>query len=181
MFWLGIAAFALFFLNDINDLVGLGKAFKISFWIGSGLLLVSVIYQCINVTAHTSTAGFIAALVFALVFLLFMLYSLFGSFSVDEGYMNPGTKRPAYTKKMYALCRHPGVLWFGLLMICLYFTGLNIAAAVTYTLLNIALAVFEDIIVFPALLSGYDEYRHKTRFLIPNIKGIKACINDFRG
>ena len=181
MFWVGIIAFALFVLNDLNDLLDFGKAFKILFWIGSALLLISVIYQCITGSVHTSAAGFVLAAVFALVFLVLMLYSLFGSFSVEEGYLNPGAKRLVYTKKMYALCRHPGVLWFAFLMICLYFMGLNIFAAVTYALLNIALAAFEDIVVFPGMLSGYDEYRRRTRFLIPDIRGIKACINDFKG
>ncbi len=181
MFWVGIIAFALFVLSDLNDMLDFGKAFKISFWIGSALLLISVIYQCLNGSVHTSVTGVVFAAVFAVVFLILMLYSLFGSFSVEEGYLSPGTKRSVYTKKMYALCRHPGVLWFAFLMACLYFMGLSLTAAVTYTVLNIALAAFEDIVVFPAILSGYEEYRHRTRFLIPDIGGIRACINDFKG
>ena len=95
----------------------------------------------------------------------------------EASYARPGEKRPACTTGVYALCRHPGVLWFAGLFACLWLAaGLPLQDAAVYTILNVLLVWFEDRCVFPDLLEGYEAYRASTPFLIPNGKSIRACI-----
>ncbi|MGI5936434.1 MAG: hypothetical protein ACOX7I_06510 [Oscillospiraceae bacterium] len=82
---------------------------------------------------------------------------------------------------MYSLCRHPGVLWLSLFFICLsVFTAFSIHSAAAYIVLDILLALFEDIVVFPRLLDGYGEYRKRVPFLIPNADSIAHCLKSFK-
>lgn len=105
----------------------------------------------------------------------FDLYPVF-ALPVDASYTRPGEKRPACTTGVYALCRHPGVLWFTGLYICLWLAlGLPLWEAAVYSGLNVLLVVFEDRCVFPARLEGYGAYQAATPFLLPNRRSIRAC------
>ena len=77
---------------------------------------------------------------------------------------------------MYALCRHPGVLWFAGLYGCLWAAaGVPLWEAALYSGLNVLLVIFEDRCVFPARLEGYGAYQASTPFLLPNRRSIRAC------
>ena len=185
MYITGIVAFALFFINDFNDWK-LNKAWlKICFPVGFALLLVSTVWQCFRGDGELCF-GLAARVVIWLVCLLMLVaefYSLFFSFDMDEAYSNntSGNDRVATTTRMYALCRHPGVLFFILLYACLFLsTHMTAMGALILCGLNFLLIVFEDIFVFPALLSGYDEYKRNTPFLIPSTSSIAKCLKDFR-
>jgi protein-S-isoprenylcysteine O-methyltransferase Ste14 len=88
----------------------------------------------------------------------------------------PGEERAVCTTGVYALCRHPGVLWFAGVYGCLWLTvGLPLWEAALYCGLNVLLVAFEDLCVFPARLEGYDAYRVQTPFLLPTRQSIRAC------
>ena len=77
---------------------------------------------------------------------------------------------------VYALCRHPGVLWFAGLYVCLWAAfGLPLWEAASLSGWNVLLVWFEDRCVFPAVLEGYDAYQQTTPFLLPNRRSIRAC------
>ena len=109
----------------------------------------------------------------AAAFLGMQMYVLFGCFSGKDAYCENG-KQSVYDKGPYALCRHPGLIAFAgaYASLCLG-TDLPKRTAAVLTLLDLLLVVFEDVIVFPKTLSGYDEYKKTTPFLIPTAESIK--------
>lgn len=172
--WLGVVAFALFFLSDYNDWRLSARWLKPCFPLG-GLLLV--FGTALDARGTAMTAGWLRGLFFALaaLFLGLLIHTLFFALPVAASYARPGEKRPACTTGVYALCRHPGVLWFAGLYVCLVpATGLPLWEAAVFSALNVALVVFEDRCVFPARLEGYGAYQAATPFLLPNRASIRA-------
>ena len=180
MFWIGVIAFLFFFLGDTNDRFWGKRPLCVCFFAGCVLLIISMVFQIISGTAPVAAGGRVIAAAFAVICFLLLLLALFGSFSNEEGYKKPGLTRRVYTQKLYALCRHPGILIFYGLMVCLVFEGLPLAAAIVYAALNTLLALYEDRIIFPFILAGYREYQRTTRFLVPSPAGIRRCIRDFK-
>lgn len=114
-------------------------------------------------------------------FLLLLVRALFFAFPAEEAYARQDTGRPACTRGVYALCRHPGVLWLAGLCLCLWGGfGLPFFTVILVTALNLGLVAFEDCRVFPAKLAGYGAYRQKTPFLIPTAASIRAMGRDLR-
>ena len=114
-------------------------------------------------------------------FLLLLVRTLFFAVPAEEAYARQDTGRPACTRGVYALCRHPGVLWLAGLCLCLWGGfGLPFFTVILVTALNLGLVAFEDCRVFPAKLAGYGAYRQKTPFLIPTAASIRAMGRDLR-
>ena len=174
--WLGLAAFVLFFISDYNDWRLSRQALKPCFPIGAVLLVVGTVLEARRGSPLVS--GWLRGLLFALgaAFLALLVYTLFFALPVEASYAHPGEKRPACTTGVYALCRHPGVLWFAGLYGCLWAAaGVPLWEAALYSGLNVLLVIFEDRCVFPARLEGYGAYQASTPFLLPNRRSIRAC------
>ena len=174
--WLGLAAFVLFFISDYNDWRLSRQALKPCFPAGAVLLAVGTVLEARRGSPLVS--GWLRGLLFALgaAFLALLVYTLFFALPVEASYAHPGEKRPACTTGGYALCRHPGVLWFAGLYGCLWAAaGVPLWEAALYSGLNVLLVIFEDRCVFPARLEGYGAYQASTPFLLPNRRSIRAC------
>ena len=173
---LGLAGFLLFFINDWNDWQLSRRELKFCFPLGFVLLCAGTIWGCRPEYAPFRGWARWGVLIFAALFLALEIYTLFFALSVKDAYTRPGQKRPACQNGVYALCRHPGVLWFAGLYICLWAAaGMPLRQTLFFTALDILLVFFEDRYVFPAHLDGYDEYRTKTPFLLPNRQSIRDC------
>ena len=89
-----------------------------------------------------------------------LIYTLFFALPFRSAYVDG---RPALcTTGMYALCRHPGILWLGFAYASLFFAlpcALTAAGAALFTALDVAYAVFQDMYTFPRIFKGYGEYR----------------------
>ena len=172
MIFLGVAAFLLFILGDINDAYIKKRALKPCFTVG--LLLLAAATVCRMDMSHAKVIWF----VFAAVFLAYLLKSLFGSFSNSEAYADEPESRDVVDTGLYALCRHPGVLFFGGLYLCLHF-GINLpwTDTIVYIVLNVILATLEDRFFFPEFLEGYDKYREKVPFLLPTKESVRNSLN----
>ena len=167
-FLLGLCAFALFFASDYNDWQLRKKGLKVCFPLGGILLTAAVVLRCGAVQPVVS--GLLRWVVFLLgfAFLGLLIYTLFFAIPVEASYARPGEKRRACTTGVYALCRHPGVLWLAGVLLCLVLAaGLPLLDTVVYCILNVCLVWFEDRCVFPDLLEGYEAYRATVPFLIP--------------
>lgn len=174
--WLGLTAFVLFFISDYNDWRLSRRELKLCFPAGAVLLAAGTVLEARRGSAPAS--GWLRGLFFMLgaLFLALLVYTLFFALPVEASYARPGQKRPACTTGVYALCRHPGVLWFAGLYGCLWAAaGLPIWEAAMYSGLNVLLVVFEDRCVFPARLEGYGAYQAATPFLLPTRRSIRAC------
>jgi protein-S-isoprenylcysteine O-methyltransferase Ste14 len=179
VFFLGVAGFALFFLSDGNDTWWKKPAGKMLFPLAAVLLVIALVVQI-----HFSAPVIqwlplrIACLILAAAFLWMEIDALFFALPRQASYGKPGEQRAVCAAGVYALCRHPGVLFFGFLMLFLWLAaGLNGWAAVIYTLLDVLLATFEDKIVFPRRIEGYCDYWSQAPFLIPTRRSFLRCIN----
>lgn len=91
----------------------------------------------------------------------------------------PGQKRPLVSTGVYALCRHPGVLWLGGFygFLWLTFGGWDwFLAAVLFTAADGVYAWWQDQQVFPRSIADYLEYQKGTPFLLPTRDSIRRSI-----
>lgn len=174
---IGIGGFFLFFLSDWNDLHWGRKGLRFCFPLGAALLTAATAAACWQGTAPVDGWMRAGAGVLALSFLTLEVYALFFALPPKASYTAPGERRETRASGVYALCRHPGVLFFVPLYICLWLAfGLPLLHVILYALLDVLLVVYEDFRVFPVVLEGYVGYRKQAPFLLPNSASLRACL-----
>ncbi|MDR1117126.1 MAG: hypothetical protein LBL09_02635 [Oscillospiraceae bacterium] len=182
---LGCAGFILLFLADYNDFKLKNGPLKLCFPAGIVLLTVSTVilsYKSYTAGGYSVNPQRIIFFAAALFFFLLIIYTLFFAIPAKESYTMPGTGRRVCKAGVYALCRHPGVIWFIFMYVSLCMSvGFPVYCAAVFSALNLLLIVFEDNVVFPALLDGYRGYKEETPFLIPNLDSIKKCVSFYAG
>ena len=97
-----------------------------------------------------------------------------------SGAMPPaaGEKQPLVSTGVYALCRHPGVLWLGGVYFFLWasfgtfpwFLGF-----LGFTAADGLYACWQDRQVFPKSIQNYEIYQTSTPFLLPTRESIRRC------
>jgi protein-S-isoprenylcysteine O-methyltransferase Ste14 len=78
----------------------------------------------------------------------------------------------------YALVRHPGVLWFGLLLFSLVLISrsqLLLVAAPVWLVIDVLYAWVQDRFFFERMFPGYGAYRAETPMFIPTRRSILRC------
>ncbi|NLA87032.1 MAG: hypothetical protein GX847_07075 [Clostridiales bacterium] len=173
MLYLGLAAFIMFFVGDLNDWRYHKRLLKPSFFAGTVLLAVSTFGFCLTGESALPPVSRFAFIALALIFVILTFYSVF-----SVVFMSSGTgERSVYSGRLYALCRHPGFLFFVPLYLCLWPAfGFPLYAVIIYSVLNLLLIIFEDALVFPALLRGYDNYKQEVPFILPTPASIKRLL-----
>ncbi|HYF83394.1 MAG TPA: hypothetical protein VEB00_10250 [Clostridia bacterium] len=178
---LGAVGFLFILLFDIYTLKTDGlkrKALGLSgvVLIAYSAIMATIVSEKIAIPAAIRIAAWIlwAAAAFLLVYSLFLelpFKKTYGEAKYSSELVDTGT---------YALCRHPGVLWFGL-MFSFYFlaTGavLIIPAGIIWTAIDIIHVYIEDKFFFPRMFASYKGYTESTPMLIPNKKSIRRCIS----
>lgn len=174
---LGTVSFLLFLLGDLNDAFWHRRFLKPAFLSGSALLAASTLGSILCRPPVSFGPGKWLFLASALLFGALLIKALFFSFPPKTAYIDDSRQRTACTGGMYALCRHPGVVWFCLMYGCLV-PGLSFSPglAALYCLLNIALAFVEDRWIFPKIFSNYRAYQKTTPFLIPTVRSLRAWL-----
>lgn len=174
-------AFLIYIVYDVNSVLLKNQFLHSFFALGTLLLTVSTIGCFINqweLCLMRRQPVFILGLIPGGAGFILMIRSLFFSLPFDETYRNPREKPPVCDSGMYALCRHPGVLW-----LCLMYFGLALSwgtfpcvlLSVAASLLDILYVVFQDCWTFPRTFSNYGEYRKSTPFLIPTRESIQKA------
>ena len=182
----GCVAFIFFYIFDFNKIKFLKKGINISF--AAGILVLAV-----------STAGILlgdyegfdlpAALkvlfeLLSIGSLFMLLYSLFAELPFGETYTKAERENTVVDRGMYALCRHPGVIWFFFFYLFLWLAcgkTMMMWAGLAWTAMDIIYVYVEDRWFFPAAFSGYDQYKSEVPFLIPSPAGIKKLITLKQG
>jgi protein-S-isoprenylcysteine O-methyltransferase Ste14 len=82
-----------------------------------------------------------------------------------------------YQKGTYALCRHPGFLWLivdltGVVILANHLSTL--VMAISWVVLNFAVILVQDRIIFPRQFPAYRHYQHTTPFLLPTPTSLRA-------
>ena len=174
-------AFVLFFLYDVAGATGRLRPFRLGFAAGCLLLAGTAGWLIWSAGGRLGTrpvpavVGGTAALLFALI----LIYTLFIVLPFGETYVSEGAAAPLYTRGVYALCRHPGVLWLIGLTAGLWL-AVGTAEAMIFCLLvsilDTAYAAFQDRWTFPKLFPGYGAYRRAVPFLIPSVRSVRRCV-----
>ena len=107
-----------------------------------------------------------------------MIYSLFFALPFGETYVYVSGKAAPCDRGMYALCRHPGVLWFCFVYLFLalaWGTATVWAMGFFYCLMDVGYVVLQDLWTFPRTLEDYEGYRKRVPFLIPTAGSMKRA------
>lgn len=177
----GIVSFVVLSVYDLAALRGAG-VWKHLIGVISIVLLA---FGFVRIATSGQTLGLpwaarIGGIAACVVFGALLIYSLFGELSLSETYTNPDTPQYLVTTGTYAMCRHPGVLWFigGL-------AGFAVAVDSTAALaalplwggLDIAYAVLQDRYYFPKIFGhAYREYQRSVPFLVPTRRSLHRCL-----
>ena len=177
---IGTVGFLLYFIYDTNSICRNNRILQKFFAAGSICVCMSVVWELLDFFCGKGTRP-LRCLVFgggAGMFFALLVYTLFFALPFKETYVKENHTRLAYTNGVYALCRHPGMLWFAGLFLCLWamtgdpFRGAYFLLMIFWDLLYI---VYQDLIIFPRTFSNYKEYKESTPFLLPNKKSVKSC------
>ena len=178
----GSIAFLLYVLYDINSVKWNNKVLCNGFWGGTLLLAVTTIGVVLQNKKHIGNieGSSVVLLSIAAIFFVLLIFTLFFALPFEETYVKESSMRMAYTEGVYALCRHPGVLWF----IGFYlFLGLGFKSkdilfyGIVVSVWNVLYVVFQDLYSFPLTFHNYKQYQKQTPFLIPTKKSIQKCFN----
>ncbi len=170
---LGLSAFALFMLGDLNAIKWKAKMLRTLFFLGCILLAYSTVVLTLPIQPDAPTWRLVLFGGTAACFFALLLYSLFFAIPFTKTYIAPGSSPKVCRTGMYGMCRHPGVLWFAGMYLFLYLANPSaglLAAAVTFSSANLLYVVWQDIYAFPRMFEDYADYRLQVPFLIPRFK-----------
>lgn len=181
---LGILGFVIIHLFDLVALEKVPRVKPVTWASGSGLLIYSLVMICLAPDKLVLPGGLVWAgwgVLGASSGLL--IHSLFINLPFRKTYVATGVGDKLITTGMYALVRHPGVIWFTLLMLSLIPVSgsrLMLIAAPVFISLDILLVFIQDRFVFGRMFSGYDSYRRETPMLLPNRRSVNVFRRSFR-
>ncbi|PKM61942.1 MAG: hypothetical protein CVU99_01145 [Firmicutes bacterium HGW-Firmicutes-4] len=178
---MGLLAFILFVAYDINDVIFKNNVIRRFFFLGSFLLIFAtagIIIEAFDVIIWNFWWMSIFGM-FSLFFLILLIYTLFFALPFNETYIISNGSPQVYRNGVYALCRHPGVLWFGGFYFFLW-VALRIPmllwAGLVFCVCNFLYIVFQDHWTFIRTFEDYNDYKKSTPFIIPNFESIKRCL-----
>lgn len=176
---IGAFGYLLFLIYDVNEIKKIHKVLKTTFVLGIVLQIsatIGIFYSNLSNLKLSSYGIAISLFGFYL-----LIYSLFFALPFEMTYIKFGERRKVYNRGVYAMSRHPGVLFY-----IIFFIGLSILEPTIITistyfiwiLLNLIYIIFQELWTFPKIFGDYNIYRQSTPFLIPTIKSIKSCIKN---
>lgn len=185
MLYIGIGCLAFFFflLFDLNKIYFLHKWISVSFAIGVALIALSTVAFWSNhdlANISNPHMWFWGAL--SLSSLLLLVYSLFMGIPFTKTYIQSKQENTVVNTGMYALCRHPGVLWFFFFYLFLWMASgktVLIWAGFIWTAMDVLYVFIQDRWLFPKTFAAYEEYKQEVPFLIPTPASIKKCMYTF--
>ncbi|MGI5894503.1 MAG: hypothetical protein ACOX6P_07925 [Candidatus Merdivicinus sp.] len=123
----------------------------------------------------------------AILCLLLLIYTIFFALPANGSSPFPPDSSadamiPLVQTGVYALCRHPGVLWLSGFYLSLwgfcggFRTGI---AAIWFSVLDLLYVGWQDRFVFPKTIRSYASYQLSTPFLIPSRSSLLCCFRDY--
>lgn len=175
----GSISFIFLFLFDYYSLKNHHIKKRIFGLLGLFLMIYStamVIVTSERISFSITVRSISAVLCAAAVFLL--MYSLFLELPFMNIYVKQGHHKQLVDIGTYALCRHPGVLWFGFVFLFSFITTgalLLMWAGIIWTSINIVYVYLQEKLFFYKMFSTYHVYVKTTPMLIPTKASIKKC------
>ena len=185
MMWigLGILAFVLLSVFDLNKLKTFHPIFNVCFALGCLLLAYATGGILFTSERWFSIAPIPLFWIAALFGLVEMFYALFFALPFNATYVEGTPPVKVVDTGLYALCRHPGVWGFFAFYLFAFLASGNgdlLIAGMIWTVFDVLHVTIQDVWFFPHTLPGYDEYRKTTPFLFFGMKEMKKCIRSFR-
>ena len=177
---LGVGGFLLYLVSDVNSFTYRLRLLHGAFALGTLLVGAATALDLLEAwrLGAFSGPGDAALLLAAGACLAALVYSLFFALPFQETYRQQEQGRHVYDGGVYALCRHPGILCFFGLYLCLGLAALPgglLAHGLVFSLLDLAYAGFQDRVTFPKTFCDYEAYRKKAPFLIPTGDSIRRA------
>ena len=113
---------------------------------------------------------------------MLLLYSLCIEIPFVQTYHSSGVGKQLVTTGTYGLVRHPGVLWFALLMAALTLVSrsrLALLAAPIWTGADVLYAWIQDRYLFPLMFPEYEGYQQEAPMFIPTGSSLRRCLRTF--
>lgn len=178
---IGSIGFLCYFVYDINSVTKKKQILQSGFTVGSVLVFLGTIWMLIDGWENRNQNVFICLVwsVLAIVMFILLIYTLFFALPFCTTYVEKSNERKAYTEGVYALCRHPGVLWYAGMYISFFLIECSLGmffSVIIYIGWNLAYIVFQDKVIFPRTFTNYEEYKKTTPFLIPNKQSVRRCV-----
>lgn len=178
--FLGLAAFVLYLLYDINSFTGKIPFVHSFFTVGTVLLGVATVLDLYASwkAGCFSGLGDILLLTGAALAFAALIYCLFFALPFEQTYADQDSGSRVCRSGVYALCRHPGVLCFAAMYLLLGLAALPgrmILRGILFSALNLAYVWFQDRITFPRTFCDYEDYQKKVPFLIPTQKSVRSA------
>ena len=178
--FLGIAAFLLYLVYDINSYTRQLRFVHSFFLLGTVLLCGATAWDiwCAWKAGCFAGAGDVLLLVGAAVFFALLIYSLFFALPFEKTYTEQSSGNHVYSGGVYALCRHPGILCFFGMYLLLGLAALPydmLLRGMIFSGLNLIYGYFQDRVTFPKTFCDYTDYQKKVPFLIPTKASIRMA------
>lgn len=177
----GAAAFIFLVCFDIYSLKNKGLQKKICGATGLGLLIYSAVM--ITVTSERINLPVALRIISGVLWIgtaFLLVYSLFLELPFEDTYGKDQYSSVLIDTGTYALCRHPGVLWFGLMFFFYFFTTgavLVIPAGIVWTCMDILHVYLQEKLFFFKMFPEYKEYVKRTPMLVPTAESFKKCLS----
>lgn len=182
----GAGAFLLFFLYELQVVSGRFRALHICFAAGCFLLAAATAGLAAGAVMRPGApiARLIGGGCGAVVFLALLVYTLFFALPFSATYTKAGgtqgAGKPCVCRTgVYALCRHPGVLWLAGAHLCVWLmdgTPTTMTGFLLFTALNVAYVSLQDVWSFPRCFADYGDYKKEVPFLIPRPHSVRRCL-----
>ena len=181
---LGCLGFLIVHLFDIFALKRVPGAKPFTWFLGCGVLVYAVVMISLqsNTLILPAWSTWLGLALLTISFAL-LLCALFVNLPFIKTYFATGVPDDLVKTRLYALARHPGVMWF-ILVICALIlvsrSSLLLIAAPIFILLDIVLVYCQDKFFFGRMFDSYDTYRIETPMLIPNRESLNAFKNSLK-
>ena len=177
---LGIAAFALYILYDINSFTRKLRFVHAFFLLGTLLLGIATALDVWQAWKAGAFSGAMDAVLMigAVVFFAALIYSLFFALPFKETYTEQEGNDRVYSGGVSAFCRHPGILCFFGMYLLLGLAALPtdmITNCLIFSALDLGYAWFQDRVTFPKTFCDYTDYQKNVPFLIPTKASIRMA------
>ncbi len=114
--------------------------------------------------------------------LLLLVYSFFIEIPFTKTYARTGSGDYLVTTGSYALVRHPGVVWYSLFLLSLFFvTGSMtlVVAGPIWLVMDVIYVYIQERFFFDDMFPKYRAYRKQTPMLFPNRRSIARSLKTF--
>lgn len=156
---------------------------KIAFVVGVFIPLLTIPSHLLLFTGPRLAQSLLSMIIGALIVGIscYLIYRSFWAELPKESYTGDMGNRVC-DRGSYALMRHPGLWWYGLLLLGLYMVSGSLWlrwAGPIWWLTDLFIVTIEDYYLYPRVFRDYGKYKKEVPFLIPGTSNVRKCISTW--